>query len=149
MTGRRLAAGLLAAGLVAVTASDAPARPPPPKFHIRPAASPAPSGLSRDEGAYRMAVAAIQRRDYAAALDSLEAALSRGGDSARVLNAFGVVYDKIGRFDLSAHYYSRALALDPDSAIIKANQAYSRILQGHIAPSTEAIVKPVLSEPGP
>ena len=30
-------------------------------------------------------------------------------DDIRVLNAFGVVYDKLGRFDLSARYYDEAM----------------------------------------
>ncbi len=75
--------------------------------------------------------------------------MARAGETARVLNAFAVVYDKMGRFDLSARYYSRARDLDPDSTIVARNQAYSRILQGHAAPSTESIEKPLASERRP
>jgi Flp pilus assembly protein TadD len=62
------------------------------------------------DGDYAAAVSAISRRDYAQALDMLQAANARKIDDVRVLNAFGVVYDKLGRFDLSARYYARARA---------------------------------------
>ncbi|MGH6966479.1 MAG: hypothetical protein ACREE0_18515, partial [Phenylobacterium sp.] len=62
------------------------------------------------DGYYTGAVAAISRRDYAAALDLLQAARARNPRDVRVLNAFGVVYDKLGRFDLSARYYAEGRA---------------------------------------
>jgi hypothetical protein len=88
--------------------------------------------LSRPEedGYYHSAVTAIDARDYARALDFLQAARQRRPDSVPVLNAFGVVYDKLGRFDLSARYYAQARALDPNSPVVQANMAYSAALQG-------------------
>ena len=86
-----------------------------------------------DDGAYAAAATAIERRDYAEALDQLQAARERKPDDVRVLNAFGVVYDKLGRFDLSARYYGQAKALDPSSAIVEHNLAYSSELQGRLA----------------
>jgi hypothetical protein len=78
---------------------------------------------------YAAAVSAISRRDYAQALDMLQAANARRGDDVRVLNAFGVVYDKLGRFDLSARYYARAQQADASSTIVASNLAYSEALQ--------------------
>ena len=81
------------------------------------------------EGDYAAAVSAISRRDYALALDMLQAANAREPGDVRVLNAFGVVYDKLGRFDLSARYYASARAADAGSQIIANNVAYSAVLQ--------------------
>jgi tetratricopeptide (TPR) repeat protein len=89
-----------------------------------------PQDLAPADGYYYSAKAAIDRRDYAMALDLLQAARSRRPDDVRVLNAFGVVYDKLGRFDLSERYYAQAASLDAGSTIVASNLAYSRELQG-------------------
>lgn len=81
-------------------------------------------------GYYERAATAINDRRYALALEYLQAARSQKPDDVRVLTAFGVIYDKLGRFDLSARYYSQAAALDPKSRIIAADMDYSRKLQG-------------------
>src|SRR6185312_14596665 len=86
--------------------------------------------LAGVDGDYAAAVAAIERRDYALALDLLQTANAQKGDDVRILNAFGVVYDKLGRFDLSSRYYARAHVADANSAIVASNQAYSALLQG-------------------
>jgi hypothetical protein len=78
---------------------------------------------------YQAAVSAIERRDYALALDALQAARARSPDDPRVWNAMGVVYDKLGRFDLSARYYAQARELDPTSPEVNQNLAYSAVLQ--------------------
>jgi hypothetical protein len=62
----------------------------------------------------------------------------------RVLTAFGVVYDKLGRFDLSARYYAQAASRDPRSGIIAADMDYSRRLQG----LTTAAPVPMVAEGG-
>lgn len=79
---------------------------------------------------YSAAVRAIEARDYALALDQLQAARSLSPDDVRVINAFGVVYDKLGRFDLSHRYYAQAQAIEPASRIVAGNRAYSERLQG-------------------
>jgi len=84
-------------------------------------------------GYYDNAVTAINGRHYALALEYLQAARTRAPADVRVLTAFGVVYDKLGRFDLSARYYSQAAAVDPQSKIITADMDYSRRLQGLVA----------------
>lgn len=86
------------------------------------------SDASAADGFYADAVAAIEARDYGRALDLLQLARRERRD-VRVLNAFGVVYDKLGRFDLSARYYQQALMLEPASPLVRANMAYSRELQ--------------------
>ncbi|HEX7761004.1 MAG TPA: LytR C-terminal domain-containing protein [Caulobacteraceae bacterium] len=99
---------------------------------VRPIA-PAPANehqVSDADAYYLNASSAIYRRDYALALDLLQIARMKKPDDVRVLNAFGVVYDKLGRFDLSARYYGQAAVLDPGSAIVSANMAYSLALQG-------------------
>lgn len=88
---------------------------------------------TRDDHGYALAVAAINRRDYAAALDHLQIARAADPQDVRVLNAFGVVYDKLDRFDLSARYYAEAKALDPASAVVASNIAYSQVLQERAA----------------
>lgn len=79
---------------------------------------------------YAGAVRAIEARDYAQALDYLQTARAIAQDDVRVINAFGVVYDKLGRFDLSRRYYAQAKALDPASKVVDNNLAYSERLQG-------------------
>jgi tetratricopeptide (TPR) repeat protein len=106
----------------------------PPRVSVRPVL-PTAAGpmLPVDEGLYRDAASAINQRDYATALDLLEAARDRDPRDPRVLNAFGVVYDKLGRFDLSTEYYAQAETLDPGSPIVANNRNYSLLLQGKAA----------------
>lgn len=78
---------------------------------------------------YKAAVQAIDDRNYLRALDALQLARRASPDDVRVLNALGVVYDKLGRFDLSSRYYRLAEAADPASPIIAANMRYSGVLQ--------------------
>ena len=86
--------------------------------------------LQSSIGYYTNAVTAIDARHYALALEYLQAARAQKPSDARVLTAFGVVYDKLGRFDLSTRYYAQAAAVDPQSKIIAADIDYSRRLQG-------------------
>ena len=106
-----------------------------------------PQELTPAEGYYYSAKAAIQRRDYASALELLQAARSRRADDVRVLNAFGVVYDKLGRFDLSARYYAQAAMLDSASTIVASNQTYSMQLQGLVTAEASRSVQTVTLEP--
>ena len=95
--------------------------------------------VSASDGYYAGAVAAIDRRDYAAALELLQLARARAPGDVRVFNAFGVIYDKLGRFDLSARYYAQAAALEPASPIVAANVAYSAVLERRIAQPLEGV----------
>lgn len=78
---------------------------------------------------YRSAVSAIEDRDYGLALERLQLARERSPQDVRVLNALGVIYDKLGRFDLSARFYAEASAAAPDSPVVTANLAYSNLMQ--------------------
>jgi hypothetical protein len=106
---------------------------------IRPVTTPTASQASRQADAhspyYQSAVRAIGARDYALALDLLQAARSQTPNDPAVINGFGVVYDKLGRFDLSTRYYTQAAALDPDSPIVRQNLAYSAMLQERSTPT--------------
>jgi tetratricopeptide (TPR) repeat protein len=86
--------------------------------------------MSKIDLYYSGAVRAIEARDYAQALDYLQTARVIAPEDVRVINAFGVVYDKLGRFDLSRRYYAQAKALDPTSKVVDNNLAYSERLQG-------------------
>lgn len=112
--------------------------------------------FTREDGYYSSATSAIARRDYAGALEMLQGARAYKPDDVRVLNAFAVVYDKLGRFDLSARYYEQAERLDPGSQILARNIAYSASLQSRLAAPAYALaqsaptapaVTPVRSEP--
>jgi hypothetical protein len=114
-------------------------RPGPQVAEIRAAPAPglvppAPSAVV--DRLYARAAEAIRARDYALALELLQVAAVRASTDARVLNAQAVVYDKLGRFDLSARYYARALAADPTSSIVAHNMAYSARLSGRAVPET-------------
>ena len=113
---------------------------------VRPFTQQDGENVSPDAVFYQDAVNAIDHRDYATALDYLQAARAKDPKNVRVLNAFGVVYDKLGRFDLSAHYYAEASALDPGSTTIARNIAYSRTLQGLMGPQV-ATVEPSAAQP--
>jgi hypothetical protein len=89
---------------------------------------------------YESAVSAITARDYGRALDYLQEARDRDPRNVKVLNALGVVYDKLGRFDLSARYYAQARSVEPESRIVAENVGYSRILQGLLNPGRQVAV---------
>lgn len=97
--------------------------------------------FTREDGYYGSATSAIARRDYAGALEMLQSARAYKPDDVRVLNAFAVVYDKLGRFDVSARYYEQAERLDPGSQILARNMAYSASLQSRIAAPAYALAQ--------
>lgn len=98
--------------------------------------------FTREDGYYSSATSAIARRDYAGALEMLQGARAYKPDDVRVLNAFAVVYDKLGRFDLSARYYEQAERLDPGSQVLARNMAYSASLQTRLAAPAYAAAQP-------
>ena len=126
----RFARGAFVSALLLGAAACAPLFDRPKPVEIRPVETPSADGTAADDDAYRSATTAIDNRDYAVALEHLQAAREREPRDVRVLNAFGVIYDKLGRFDLSARYYAQARAIDPRSTIVLGNIAYSRALQG-------------------
>jgi hypothetical protein len=101
-----------------------------PDVQVTPAENKAVLGNPQYDSLYESAKTAIGDRDYARALEYLQAARARDANNVPVLNALGVVYDKLGRFDLSTRYYTEARAADPESRIVAGNIAYSKLLQG-------------------
>jgi hypothetical protein len=101
------------------------------------------SGLTGEprDPLYESAVTAIDQRDYGRALDYLQEDKARDPRNIKVLNALGVVYDKLGRFDLSARYYAQASSIDPASRIVAANMGYSNALQGLMSPGRGTVVR--------
>lgn len=97
--------------------------------------------FTREDGYYSSATSAIAKRDYAGALEMLQGAQAYQPNDVRVLNAFAVVYDKLGRFDLSARYYEQAERLDPGSQILARNMAYSVSLQTRLAAPAYALAQ--------
>lgn len=81
---------------------------------------------------YEHAAEAIDRREYGRALDLLQLARDGAPNDPRVLSALGVVYDKLGRFDLSKRYYDLAEAADPGSPVVARNRAYSKVLEARL-----------------
>jgi LytR cell envelope-related transcriptional attenuator/Tetratricopeptide repeat len=79
---------------------------------------------------------ALVAGDLAAALELFHGARRSGPDDIRVLNGLAVIYDRLGRYDLSANYYDRARELDPNSAVLQANLALSNQMRAsHGLPS--------------
>jgi hypothetical protein len=99
-------------------------------LRVRPVENVSSLTPAQSDPLYESAVTAINSREYARALDYLQQAKAQNPKNIQVLNALGVVYDKLGRFDLSARYYGQAQAVDPSSRIVAANIQYSKILQG-------------------
>lgn len=130
----RLASRTLLVGLALGVTACAQFLSEAPNVKVRPLAKIQGEIKPQNPEYYESAVAAIGNRDYGLALDYLQAARSKDPENVRVLNAFGVVYDKLGRFDLSARFYAQASSLDPKSSIVAKNIAYSKSLQGLTAP---------------
>ena len=70
--------------------------------------------------------------DVTGAIAAFRAALSETPQSVDALNALGVAYDRMGRYDISRSYYDSALAIAPDSPLVLNNLGYSLFLQGKL-----------------
>jgi hypothetical protein len=110
---------------------------------IRPVENLSGRATEQHDTLYESAVSAINAHDYGRALDYLHEARSRDPHNVKALNALGVVYDKLGRFDLSARYYAEARAVEPGSEIVAKNMGYSKMLQGLIDPGVPTAVATV------
>ena len=107
---------------------------------VRPVESKPTQASAQHDPLYESAVVAINERDYGRALDYLQAAKDKNPGNVKILNALGVVYDKLGRFDLSARYYAQASAIEPDSKIVAENRGYSQVLQRLMNPGAPVAV---------
>lgn len=85
-------------------------------LHARPcAADPyedTPHAAARDPH-YAAGKAAIERMDWARAVEQLQQAARRDPDSADVQNYLGFSYRKLGQLDRALSHYKRSLALNP------------------------------------
>lgn len=129
----RIASALLASALLAGVGGCAHF---PQKFaslFSRARAAPANLGqvgpYAAEDRLYADAVAAIDKRNYGEALDLLQVARDSRASDPRVLTAMAVVYDKLGRFDLSDRYYDQAEQADPGSRIVAMDRRYSMMLR--------------------
>jgi Flp pilus assembly protein TadD len=91
----------------------------------------APAPFAAEDRLYASAVRAIDERRYGEALDALQVARSARPGDPRVLTAMAVVYDKLGRFDLSDRYYDQAEKADPGSRIVALDRSYSMFLRSN------------------
>jgi Flp pilus assembly protein TadD len=91
------------------------------------------------ERLYADAVQAIDKRDYGQAIALLQIAREAHPADPRVLTAMGVVYDKLGRFDLSDRYYDQAEKADPGSRIVAIDRKYSLFLRSAGKAGTPAV----------
>ena len=94
-----------------------------------PMTTPMAGPYAHEDALYARGVTAINQRDYGLALDVLQLARQDRANDPRVLAAMGVVYDKLGRFDLSHRYYDLAEAADPESKVVAIDRSYSLVLQ--------------------
>jgi Tfp pilus assembly protein PilF len=67
---------------------------------------------------------------FGLALEHFKSALALKPNSARVMNAVAVTYDRLNRYDLAQLYYDRALAIEPNSATTLNNVGYSMLTRG-------------------
>ncbi|HEY5288840.1 MAG TPA: tetratricopeptide repeat protein [Caulobacteraceae bacterium] len=84
---------------------------------------------SAEDRLYADSVKAIDKRNYGEAIGLLQVAREARPGDPRVLTAMGVVYDKLGRFDLSDRYYDQAEKIDPNSRIVAIDRRYSMFLR--------------------
>lgn len=81
------------------------------------------------EAAFNKGKESLASGYFGLALQQFKAALGTNPHSVRVLNAVGVTYDRLGRYDLAELYYDRALAIEPESAATLNNVGYSLLIQ--------------------
>jgi Flp pilus assembly protein TadD len=98
---------------------------------------------------YADAVKAIDKRSYGEALDLLQVARDSRPTDPRVLTAMGVVYDKLGRFDLSDRYYDQAEQADPGSRVVAMDRRYSMMLRNAGQAAQHMDSGPVLAQAQP
>ncbi len=84
-------------------------------------------------GPYERGKAHLKSGHLGLAVRAFRAAIARGQDTVKTLNALAATYDLLGRVDLSAEYYDRALLRDPNSVQTLNNKGYSYLLQNDLA----------------
>jgi tetratricopeptide (TPR) repeat protein len=85
---------------------------------------------------------------YGLAVFELRKALRDNPRSIETLNAIGIAYDQLGRFDVSREYYDRALALDPNAVQTLNNLGLSATKQGNFASAVGWLERAQRQDPG-
>jgi Flp pilus assembly protein TadD len=139
-----MVAAILACGLAACAHHHKPA---PLTVTAIPAVLPPLQPHAAEDRLYAEAARAIAARDYGRALERLQEAKAGRPDDPRVLTALGVIYDKLGRFDVSARYYDQAEKADPGSKVVAIDRRYSLLLQARARARTKP-PQPPTARPG-
>lgn len=84
----------------------------------------APGSAPSDDAHYQLGKSQLAAGQLGPAIDTFEGALARNPNSVPILNGLAIAFAKAGRSDLAEHYFSRALALDPQSSVTLNNVAY-------------------------
>lgn len=66
----------------------------------------------------------------------------------RAWNGLGFHHDSLEQWELADRSYTKALSVNPDSAIVYSNRGYSRILRGDVDAALPDLVKAVDLDPG-
>jgi len=126
--GNKLSTRLLLPAALAATVGCAPSS----RVHVQAAMPPVANSPSLEQG-----IALLRNGNVSMAIETLQIAARREPNPRRALNALGVAYDRLGRFDLSRSYYEQALALAPADADILHNLSVSLRMQGRLAEAEE------------
>jgi hypothetical protein len=92
------------------------------QVNVRPMGGVAPA---KGGDAYADARRQLDEGNVALAIDGFRQVLRTNPRSVDALNALGVAYDRLGRFDLSRRYYDAALQIEPANAKVRHNLALS------------------------
>lgn len=88
--------------------------------------------MSGDADSYERGKLNLLAGNYGLAAGQLRAALRNNPISLDVLNALAVTYERLGRHDVSQHYFAQALAVDPSSVQTLNNIARSLLDKGSV-----------------
>lgn len=116
------------------------------QVNVRPMGGAAPAKGSGD--AYAEARRQLDEGNVALAIDGFRQVLRSNPRSVDALNALGVAYDRLGRFDLSQRYYDNALQIEPGSAKVRHNLSLSIRMQIRMN-EEHAVEQAVASAPAP
>ncbi len=82
--------------------------------------------------AYQVGRSLLAAGDNTGAMGAFRKALLENPKSADAMNGLGVVYDRMGRYDVSRNWYEAALAITPNAGLLLNNLGYSLFLQGEL-----------------
>lgn len=125
MTMKRILTNIAPLAVLAVAACS-PVGP-----EVRPVLSATGAEFARDpDTAYAAGVEHLRAGRFGSAVAPLQSALLARPDDLDALNALAAAFDMMGRFDLSDHYYHRALDAAPEATATLNNYGYSLYRRG-------------------